>query len=75
MTFTDDDLKRLKEIHIPKIQAVTLSYDKFFALLDRLEAAERCLVPSTDYCLVCYCEDCESKREAWRKAAGKGEGK
>lgn len=62
MTFTDDDLKRLKGF-------VSRSPDGSFktdwtALLARLEAAER-----MDQC----CEDSEACEinNAWRKAAGK----
>lgn len=79
MKFTDDDLKRLKEyVNYPRgIGTGCLDPTCVFTAVDighllaRLEAAERCLMPSTDYCVVCHCEDCEPNKEAWRKAAGK----
>jgi hypothetical protein len=70
MTFSDDDLKRLKEV-ANKEGMTVIGMDDCNALLARLEAAERCLTPTTDYCMQCYCADCESNRKAWRKAWGK----
>ncbi len=63
MSFTADDLKRLKELVNPN------SPDELerlgSALLARLEAAE-------DVCKFhhCHCEDCDYSRLNWRKAKG-----
>lgn len=72
MTFTDDDLKRLKEDCERNIKAIPLrrwSYqaDSILALLARLEAAE--------FALHYYLTETSIKEpervKAWRKAAGK----
>ena len=72
MVFSDDDLKRLKKAIVDHLEARAIAgaYE-LPALLARLEAAERCVYPSTDFCVICHCEDCQSNREAHRKAAGK----
>lgn len=67
-TFTDDDLKRLKEyLDSPgrKYWGPGLSGDTTEALLARLEAAEKCLEPSAGDIVPAQ------RYEAWRKAAGK----
>lgn len=65
--FTDDDLKRLKEIlDVSKGYGYKeqdhLGWDELVALLARLEAAERCLVMADQ-------ED--TLYEDWKRAAGK----
>lgn len=65
MTFTDDDLKRLKSqlaLEISPDEDVLINNGEVDALLARLEAAERCINPAN-----CYAVD----YEAWRKASGK----
>ena len=75
MTFTDDDLKRLKK-NVEGQFSVTVhkpTWDEIEALLARLEAAEKVLerfekTHNKDHgsgCSVCFL------MEAWRKAAGK----
>lgn len=68
MTFSDDDLKRLKHILIEDKKLGTLDQgvfiDELLALLARLEAAERFLEGYSDL------KD-DPTYEAWRKAAGK----
>jgi hypothetical protein len=74
--FTNEDLQRLKAFRLQGYHTLTAFeqneiVDLVDALLARLEASERCATPSTDYCALCHCEDCESNRAAWRKAAGR----
>ena len=81
MTFTDDDLKRLKE-YVEKLSGMkistmaTVDTPKLVALLARLEAAENVIreadILEAEHC----CEDCpcgyiRMRLEAWLKAAGK----
>jgi hypothetical protein len=78
VTFTNSDLKRLKEEtthHGGGRCGVGCEYPliDILGLLARLEAAERCLIPGTDYCVVCCCEDCQVNKEAWRRSCGEGE--
>lgn len=85
MSFTDDDLKQLKEWNevLPKPIIVGLEQgDEFHefdlsALITRLEAAEDCLT----FCADCHCgnepfkDGCAcgytQRFEVWRRAAGK----
>lgn len=67
MTFTDDDLKRLKE-NGPEWE---LSYEKLAALLARLEAAEDALAHSHGLGSTWCCEKAKELDKSWRKAAGK----
>lgn len=60
MTFTDDNLKQLKEDGF-------LTPSTCEALLARLEAAEAVAGHRDDYC----CDEERVLYEAWRKAAGK----
>lgn len=74
MTFTDDDLKRLKQLaDAYRPEGVPITCGSLQALLARLEAAETLL----DLWLQCD-DDCEidgsvfdAAMEAWLKAAGK----
>lgn len=67
MSFTDDDLKRLRDRTLPyeSLALIGVKSDLLNALLARLEAAEK------------VCEEIERKPichgliEAWRKACGK----
>ena len=72
MAFTDAQLKYLKENYegLNDNSGCVLVKPDMEDLLARLEASERCMVPSTDYCAVCHCEDCESSRRTWRKSKG-----
>lgn len=83
LTFTDDDLKRLKEVAMrtnhDSDETVTC-YGELRALIARLEAAEK-----ANAMLLLVCQDdrqsyeysegvlsqAEDAMEAWRKAAGK----
>lgn len=67
MTFTDDDLKRLKD-QVDRNDPVDnfTSIDKMKALLVRLEAAEK--LAGHDHC-GCYGRN--ELEATWRKAAGK----
>lgn len=77
MTFTDDDLKRLKEFLPYKLHVFSISHGTVSTLLARLEAAEniaawgchtrRCSVKLDEAC------DCEMPIlfKAWRKACGR----
>lgn len=62
-TFTDEDLKRLRESSYRAIED-----GKIPGLIARLEAAEKCIHPVPTCHAGCVCCD---NREAWRKAAGK----
>jgi hypothetical protein len=64
MTFTDDDLRRLKVMTIEQPEVVDLWSLKLEALLARLEAAEAVIAQHDLY-------ETEAEMEAWRKAAGK----
>ena len=66
MTFTDDDLKRLKEDLARDRRIGLTSGFRFEALLARLEAAEAVLTFS-DISITTVRE----RYEAWRKGAGK----
>ena len=70
MTFTDEDLKRLKEDLKKRtgenVLCRYLTYDDVDALLLRLEAAENCITKH----VVDEWIDCGCMKE-WRKAAGK----
>ncbi len=73
MTFTDDDLKWLKDetrIHADCKPTTCLHSStetiKLMALIARLEAAEALIADYPQYEL-----EMEAKRQAWRKAAGK----
>lgn len=69
MTFTDDDLKRLKEAaHVFDHEGVKLS-----ALIARLEAAEAIVPFAISEHSGCGKKDCRMFGDiaAWRKAAGK----
>ena len=75
MTFTDDDLKRLKQeigedIETESIYQMRMPH--IIALVSRLEAAEKALNGST-HIEVDYpeskCEGCKNM-EAWRKSKG-----
>jgi hypothetical protein len=78
MTFTDDDLKRLKDyIRDDEAQsgirfAIPINVGKCKALLARLEAAEKALEGyiSLEYERVNY-DEVVQWTKAWRKAAGK----
>lgn len=68
MTFTDDDMKRLKESL--KGTYRNLPIDDLAALLSRLVAAER-VADHFQHKANTECLECEVSLEAWRKAAGK----
>lgn len=77
MSFSDDDLKRLKEQHImcgPGDHGIGLC--KGCALIARLEAAEDYIKGAKYKCVECgelgvLSDDSEHLRKAWLKAAGK----
>jgi len=71
MTFTDDDLKRLKEDLKQYSPHVPLSTANGHALVARLKAAEKVIGTQADH--ICHGEDCSGCEawESWRKAAGK----
>lgn len=65
VTFTDEDLKRLKEIiGEPGLITHNMGVDVYKALLARLEAAENA---RSHHAAPCTCDWCRP----WRKAAGK----
>ncbi len=77
MTFTDDDLKRLKELMFTEFEIEDIDAQNILNLLARLEAAERaifslqiirgcCLMDKTH-----FHGDEDSLVKAWRKSAGK----
>ena len=65
MTFTDDDLKRLKEDVNEEGSSYRIPTEDLFALLARLEAAERVILETDERHLPL------DAWQAWRKAAGK----
>lgn len=70
MTFTDDDLKRLKEKAERSNTYTNMDCDKALALLSRLEAAELCC----QFMWISEHPIDESANEAysaWRRACGK----
>jgi len=69
-TFTDNDLKRLKENLKHYSPHVPLSTVDGTALLARLEAAEQCFTERECDCMEIPCWHRKSL-EKWRKAAGK----
>lgn len=72
MTFTDDELKRLKADLLNPEASVILNGDDISAILARLEAAEKCVQEHFGHGVL----DCEPNctvYEAWRKAKGDGE--
>ena len=77
MTFTDDDMKRLKENmfnleYSPNIAKIGLSPEKVMALLDRLEAAENLIrLSGTHIPNALITRERETAVWAWRKACGK----
>lgn len=68
MSFTDDELKRLKD----KPGAITEEPDEILRLIARLEAAEK-VFETGHYCHIESQDTCEGciARKNWRKAAGK----
>lgn len=74
MTFTDDDLKRLKVILEDDVQGCVILPQHLRHLLARLEAAEECLelphMKHTEETNDMKCTFC-SRYKAWCKAAGK----
>jgi hypothetical protein len=79
LTFTDDDLKRLKE-YVEKLRGLkvstmaTVDTSKLIPLIARLEAAEKCAWWAdygATYIPVGNLDDCNQALENWRKAAGK----
>jgi hypothetical protein len=85
MTFTDDDLKRLKALPLGEVSLFLLQEGKLGALLARLEAAERAVFSLETVTRwmreerykklsapdLVWLEGAEIGLEAWRKAAGK----
>jgi len=80
MTFSDDDVKRLKEMLEPGLKGhpdtLMREVEEFFrfkadALLARLEAAEDLTNEIVSHGITIHCLACDSKIKAWRKAAGK----
>jgi hypothetical protein len=69
MTFTDDDLKRLKEQRVIVHEGIHVAVKKveLQALLARLEAAERVIAKHFELMNISTFEELQ----AWRKAAGK----
>ena len=65
MKFTDDDLKRLKEL--AEVDDWPISQSDAKALLARLEAAER----SLKHLEVHDCQNCRQALQDWRKVAEK----
>jgi hypothetical protein len=71
MAFTDDDLKRLKEIATERL-VYPMSNETLKALLARLEAAEKLiLLRGTHLPNATITREIETAVWAWRKAAGK----
>jgi hypothetical protein len=72
MTFTDEDLKRLKEL-IPKENPmpneVNNLWYKLGPLLARLEAAEELAQEAMCHCKY-DCDECGKMKTAWQKAKG-----
>ena len=66
--FTDDDLKRLKDSGPSPLSSRELKAKDFWALLSRLEAAEKICDDLLKHGLTFRWHDA---MEAWRKAAGK----
>jgi hypothetical protein len=74
MTFTDDDLKRLKDSIMRDGTQVHDMRNLLLPLLARLEAAEKCIRTGHTENIHGQCMlDCKLCRnqEAWRKAAGR----
>lgn len=72
MTFTDDDLKRLKEELINDTDRDL--YPELHGLVHRLEAAETVMRENGSCCMANLCSHLQRKTTAmmaWRKAAGK----
>ncbi len=72
MTFTDDDLKRLKQDLIDGEGSVVPWHHKIGSLLARLEAAEF-LINLEHICEELHSSPCPISlaQEAWRKASGR----
>lgn len=68
MSFTDEDLKRLKDDASRTLSGVYLTKEKILILLARLEAAEQALRSRTFSDSVM---EQEADYEVWKKAAGK----
>jgi hypothetical protein len=68
MTFTDDDLKRLKDLLRDKGDLSTFfdTYEDMEALLARLELAE-CIV---EHCIKNHDDGDDELEEQWRKSCG-----
>lgn len=76
VNFTDDDLKRLKEVTAQYrnlgSNTIMMGHDRVDALIARLKAAET-LAHEKHFHEpkgFCYCKQCKAF-DAWRKAAGK----
>jgi hypothetical protein len=69
MTFTDDDLKRLKKHLSGVAQLGTYPREKLEALIARLEAVERVIADGD--CCILDCPMADEAMDAWRKAAGR----
>lgn len=71
MTFSDDDLERLKSAierqDRRSLDNVLMDWGEYSAFIARLEAAEKALKMSP------FTEDAIAAVEAWRKAAGQDE--
>lgn len=68
MTFSDDDLKRLKlDIEIRNRRIFDgWTFKHVLALIARLEASERLINHG-----ICDCSEANELKETWRRAAGK----
>lgn len=77
MSFSDDDLKRLKndwfDIRIKNENTLVLGTDEIAALLARLEAAEKVVEIATKW--QTFRDDNYKAVKAWRRAKGENDSK
>lgn len=73
IVFTDEDLKRLKDLMMgfPNSAVSSLDVGEIRALLARLEAAEKVCEAAQYMKRLIYSARFNADMEAWRKAAGK----